>query len=47
MKQPQIIMIPVRFTAHHSPGNDLHLKEVIRNYLTSKGVEFNGVEIVI
>jgi hypothetical protein len=47
MNEPQTLQVTVVFKVKHSPGTDYHLKEVLRNYLKAKGVEFNREDVVI
>lgn len=43
----QWLNITVKFKVKHNPGNEGHIKEVLKNFLKWKGVEFNGEEIVV
>lgn len=47
MNEPQRILIPIQFKVYQNPGNEGHLKQVLKRYFSGKGVEFNGEEILI
>jgi hypothetical protein len=46
-ENPQRILIPIQFKFYQNPGNEEHIKQVLKNYFAGKGVEFNGEEIRI
>jgi hypothetical protein len=39
MTEPQSIWVKVEFRIEHNPGNELHLKQLIKSALTPKGIE--------
>lgn len=43
----QELQCVIRFKVKMNPGNERHLKEVLRAYFRGKGVDFNGEEIYI
>jgi hypothetical protein len=43
----QELIVKVVFKIKHSPGSEAHLKHILWKYMTEKGVEFNGEEIII
>lgn len=48
MNEIQKLNITIVFKEKHSPGSDLHLHEVVMNYLKGKGVELaEGNEVYI
>lgn len=46
-ENPQRILIPIQFKRYQNPGNEEHLKQVLINYFTAKGIDFTGEEIII
>lgn len=46
-EEPQSLDVKIVFKIKHNPGNEKHLKEVLRAYFRGKGVDFNGEEIYV
>jgi hypothetical protein len=45
--EPQRVTLDIVFKVHHEPFNESHARALLMNYLITKGVEFNGEEIII
>lgn len=45
--EPQRVTLDIVFKVQHEPCNESHVKAMLTNYFSSKGVEFNGEEIII
>lgn len=45
--EPQRITLDIVFKVRHEPFNESHAMALLMNYLITKGVEFNGEEILI
>lgn len=46
-EEMQKMTVTVRFKVKHNPGNEEHLRMLLHNYFSAKGVPFNGSEIVL
>lgn len=45
--EPQRITLDIIFKVHHEPFNESHARAMLGSYFKSKGVEFNGENILI
>ena len=45
--EPQRITLDIVFKVRHEPFNESHARALLMNHLITKGVEFNGENIII
>lgn len=45
--EEQRVNLDIVFKVRHEPFNESHIKALITNYFSSKGVNFDGEEILI